>query len=254
MKKTAYVRLTDTKPRQDKSLLRKAAELFSAGENPSYTISGIYDERLVKTGVLVEYYLKDKNDDEMIKKYHSDITHIARTENCECIAFEDHSCVYAYPHDFTDGTGYILRYLINDLKKDDPLCEKKFVGAVLSAQTNEEHIKFLSDNFRYIMLYSKEKDVAEDIAEYIMHYNSTAVITTNTLRTFCENPVMISLSRSFVSPPDGYKGKFLCPYLRFADQPEEIRFHAYTDKFSHMALSASFYEVYEGTLNAKWLD
>ncbi|MBR6801330.1 MAG: hypothetical protein IKM61_06235 [Eubacteriaceae bacterium] len=244
MKNILYVRLTTTRPKKETGFIRRTVSLFGNDKKEKpYTLSGIFDERLVRTGTLMEYYLKDDPDMDDIEKYHRDICDVMRNNNYQIVAFEDKNTAKNYEGTHLTGDKCVLGNEIGIIKNDMPDCINSFVGVILPDNIEEELLEVIADNFRYLIVYSHERDVRAKAAEHIMKYNSTAVITADKLYSLYDAKVIISVNTGTSRPPEGYPGKFIYAYPSFSGHDDRVCVNAYTENFTGIKLSAAYFEA-----------
>ncbi len=247
MKKILYIRLTDHKPQSKRSILKRAKEkLVNTREEKNYTITGIYDERLINIGSMMEYYLPDKKNSDAVKKYHSDVEEFFHSAKFDALAFEDISSCLGYEKDHYDGASYILKSDILSLKEEKKISSEDFVGVMLSEETDYQLIKIISREFRYIMLYCPKEKYAKEVSDYLMNYFSTAAVVTSLQTNLFSCKALISLSRKSTEYDNG-QNLLIHPYRKFSPA-DRSNFHAYTDQFSPLLLSAAFCEAMNGNV------
>ena len=150
-------------------------------------------------------------------------------------------CRYIVLH--LTGDKCVLGNEIGIIKNDMPDCINSFVGVILPDNIEEELLEVIADNFRYLIVYSHERDVRAKAAEHIMKYNSTAVITADKLYSLYDAKVIISVNTGTSRPPEGYPGKFIYAYPSFSGHDDRVCVNAYTENFTGIKLSAAYFEA-----------
>ncbi|MBE6039309.1 MAG: hypothetical protein E7218_08990 [Anaerofustis stercorihominis] len=239
MKKILYVRLRESIKQQNTGIFRKAADKFLGRTNNerSYECMDIYDERLVKTGVLFTY----SGDTEDI---YEAINTVFTENGCEKIAFEDYTVREITGIDGIDGTKEILECQLKKYFAENKINSYSFAGIILSERTDPELTKIITDSFRYIILYSDDRKNAEQAGDRMMEYNASSAVVTDRIKSLSMCDTIIDLAGTKEELFKNTGKIYLCPYIKFPQQDESMLFYGYSDKFAPVVLSAAYKQAF----------
>ncbi len=204
--------------------------------------SEFYDDMLNPKGILLAVNAKKIHEDKFAEKFWQQVFEICKKNRIENICMGEIDVMPSKPNGFNIYTADVIRFVYNVcnyLKQSDKNINSE-IGVVISGRNDEIYLKYLSDKFNYIKIYSSNRMYALKLAEDLMKYNGTAIQITGSLGEMISCEVIFVLNDLYSDKMKYFSDKIII--VDVFRESESLHTSVYTNKLGKLILNSSYLE------------